>query len=94
MQGGAELGREARARSTARLGIDALAPELHHKTQLALTEHGVDRPHDTGEAAEDDPVTDLERLLAGQVPGRDERGALAELVSVCKRSHRAANDTD
>jgi hypothetical protein len=44
-------------------------------------------------AADLDPITDLERLLMIQVPGRDHLVATPQLIAIANPSHRDQDDT-
>ncbi len=57
--------------------------------QLTLTQQRLDAAHDPRPATDHDPITDLERLLAAQVTGRDHLLAAAQLIPVVDRGHRA-----
>ena len=54
-----------------RLGGDSLAPELHDESKLTLSQDRLDRPYDPKHAADLYPLTDLKRLLLGQVTRRN-----------------------
>jgi hypothetical protein len=62
--------------------------DLQHKTQLAFTKHGVDRPYDPGRRADRHPVADFDWSLVGEVTGRNNLLAASRFVSVLERRHR------
>ena len=61
--------------------------QLNDEAQLALAEHRLDLAHDALRPPDRDPLTDLERRLAGHVPGRDYLVATTELVSIGEIAH-------
>ena len=67
--------------------LAAIAHQLHHRAQLVFAEYRLGRAHDSGLAAEVDPLADLERLLAAQVAGRDHLAAAPEFIAIADPSH-------
>src|SRR5207253_1522167 len=65
-----------------------ITQQLHDQTQLPFAKQRLDRAHDPVVAADRDPLADLERLLATEVPGRDHLLAAPELVAIVRQSTR------
>jgi hypothetical protein len=69
------------------LRIDALAPDLHYQSQVQLTEQWLDRANDPSLAADDNALSNLERLLTAETPGRNDLLAAAKLVAIAQDRH-------
>jgi hypothetical protein len=69
------------------LRIDALAPDLHHHSQVQLTEQWLDRANDPSLAADDNALSNLERPLTAETPGRNDLLAPAKLIPIAQHRH-------
>lgn len=79
--------RRAASASEARSAAELVTRELHHKTKLGLPKERLDVANNPGMAADRDPLTDLKRLLAAEVAGRNHLIAAPKLVPVVR--HRS-----
>jgi hypothetical protein len=73
--------------------LAVLAYKLNDKPQLSLTEQRLDRAHDALAAADQEPLPYLERALMGEMSGRDNLVAAAELVAIDDCAHRIEHKT-
>lgn len=70
-----------------RLRVEPVVHELNDEAELALAQRRRDLAHDPLRAPDRDPLTNLERQLARQVPSRDDLLATTKLVSISDVSH-------
>lgn len=84
----ARTSRRDQARTRRRLHCRRNSTARVNQTQLPLAKQRLDQAHDRAVAADRDPLADLERPLASEMPGRDDLLAAAQLVAVVR--HRPA----
>ena len=68
--------------------LNAIADKLYDEAQLAITQQGLDCADDPRLAVDFQPIADLERLLAAQMPRCDHLVAAAQLIAIVDPSHR------
>ncbi len=68
--------------------LDLTADELDNQAELALTQQSLDSTDDPYLAVDGQPLTNFERLLSAQMPGRDHLVAAPKLIAIVDPSHR------
>ena len=68
--------------------LAVLAHKLNHEPLLPLTKQRFDRTHDALAAADHEPLPHLKRALVGEMSGRDNLVAAAELIAIDDGTHR------
>lgn len=69
------------------LEVDALAYELHHKTQFTLTQQRLNRANYPRPAADHDPLANFQLSPPAEVTRRDDLVAAAQLIAVVEARH-------
>ena len=75
------------------LGATGVAAQLHDQAQLTPTERRLDRTNGSDVATDLHPLTDVDRLLAAEVAGRDDLVSATEFVAILDRRHRRPHAT-
>lgn len=82
-------GRRSRTGPAERPGTSgAIDYELQDEAQFALAQEGFDCADNPGLAVDYQPVAHLERLVAHEMPGRDNLVTAAKLISIVDAGHR------
>jgi hypothetical protein len=70
------------------VGLAVFAYELDDEALFSLTQEWFDRAHDPLPDSDRQPITDLDRFGAGQMPGRHDLIAATKLIPILDAAHQ------